>query len=255
MMQQGHNYLLTLSYVGSRYHGSQIQQNANTVQSVFQQALQTVLGYLPAIKCCSRTDSGVHAKAFCISFVTDFSQNCDKLVLALNANLPRDVRVLHAREVPLDFHARYSARGKRYEYHICNSRVMDPFLLERAHQFSPHLDEEALSRVAQLFLGTHDFSAFCSGRSDVEDKCRTVTEASVRREGDMVIFSFAADGFLYNMVRIMTGALLQVARGKLTAEDITAYLNGRPRDNRLITAPACGLYLMEVFYDFEHGTL
>ena len=252
MEQNTFNYLVQLSFVGTAYHGSQIQNNAVTVQSEFQAALQRVLGYLPAIKCCSRTDSGVHAKQFFISFYAAAPLNGEKLVMALNANLPRDIRVHAVKEVPAEFHARYSAAGKRYEYHIVNSRVMDPFLLERAYQFSPHLDEKELAQIAKVFLGRHDFSAFCSGRSDVEDKVRTVTEASVTRDGDTVVFSFAADGFLYNMVRIMTGALLQCARGKLTAEDLEAYLNGRPRDNLLITAPACGLYLTEVFYDFEH---
>ncbi|MBR5501469.1 MAG: tRNA pseudouridine(38-40) synthase TruA [Oscillospiraceae bacterium] len=252
MEHNTYNYLVQLSFVGTAYHGSQIQNNAVTVQSEFQAALQKVLGYLPAIKCCSRTDSGVHAKQFFISFNAEQPLGGEKLVMALNANLPRDIRVHEVRDVPADFHARYSALGKRYEYHIVNSRVMDPFMLERAYQFSPHLDEKMLGEIAAVFLGKHDFSAFCSGRSAVEDKVRAVTEAKVVRTGDRVVFSFAADGFLYNMVRIMTGALLQCARGKLTAEDLKAYLNGRPRDNLLITAPACGLYLTEVFYDFEH---
>lgn len=242
------NYLADLSFVGTSYHGSQIQQNAVTVQELFQNALVSVLGTLPDIKCCSRTDTGVHARHFYISFMLDAPCDCRKMTAALNAHLPLDIRVLGVKEVPADFHARYSATGKRYEYLVWNGEVMDPFLIDRALHFSFPIDENLLNDTAKVFLGTHDFGSFCSSKSSVDDKTRTVFEASVRRDGDLVRFSFGADGFLYNMVRIMTGSLLQVSRGKLDKNSIVLYLNGKNRDNLLITVPACGLYLTEVIY-------
>ena len=120
-------------YVGTAYHGSQIQNNAVTVQSEFQAALLRVLGYLPAIKCCSRTDSGVHAKQFFISFYAAAPLNCEKLVMALNANLPRDIRVHAVKEVPADFHARYSAIGKHYEYYLLNKTYHTAFSWRNAY--------------------------------------------------------------------------------------------------------------------------
>lgn len=244
----GFNYLADISFVGTEYHGSQIQKNAVTVQGVFQDSLKAVLGYLPDIKCCSRTDTGVHARHFTISFCIDMARECSRLVSALNAHLPFDVRVLSVREVPEDFHARYSSKGKVYEYLVWNSRVMDPFLNGRALQFTVPIDEKTLDDTAKVFLGTHDFSSFCSTGTDVEDKVRNVSLADVKRDGDLVTFRFSADGFLYNMARIMTGSLLQTARGKLDKNDILLYLNGKKRDNLLITVPACGLYLTEVLY-------
>ncbi|MBQ4241047.1 MAG: tRNA pseudouridine(38-40) synthase TruA [Oscillospiraceae bacterium] len=243
-----HNYLADLSFVGTAYHGSQIQKNAVTVQELFQNALEAVLGKLPDIKCCSRTDTGVHARHFYVSFAADDAYDCRKLTAALNAHLPFDIRVLGTREVPADFHARYSAKGKKYEYLVWNGDVMDPFLIDRAYHFTVPIDEKLLDETAKVFLGTHDFSSFCSSKSSVEDKTRTVSEACVIRQGDLIRFSFAADGFLYNMVRIMTGALLQVSRGKLDKSGILLYLNGKTRDSILITVPACGLYLTEVMY-------
>lgn len=235
--------------MGTRYHGSQIQKNANTVQAEFQRALQAVLGRLPDIKCCSRTDAGVHARMFCISFLDGGDLAPGRLQMALNNNLPPDIRATAARFVPTDFHARYSATGKRYRYLVWNHAVMDPFYVERAAQFVPPIDERALHSVAQVFVGRHDFSAFCAKKSDVEDTVRTVSDYSVARSGDLVSFSVTADGFLYNMARAMAGTLLNAARGKLSREDIETRLKTGVRDNLVATAPACGLYLDEVFYE------
>ena len=242
-------YLLTIRFVGTAYHGSQIQSNAVTVQGVFQDALRCVLGSLPDIKMCSRTDSGVHALQFCISFETPNYIREDKLVLALNSYLPADIRALSARRVPQGFHARYWSLGKKYIYRVCNSRIMDPFENGLAAQFIPHIDENKLNEIARAFVGEHDFRAFCSIKTDVESTVRTVSQYSVSRSGDMVEFAVTADGFLYNMARIMAGTLLNCARGKLGAEEIEHSLKTGERTNLLATAPACGLYLAQVFYD------
>lgn len=242
------NCLAEISFVGTGYHGSQIQKNAVTVQSVFQDAMKSVLGYLPDLKFCSRTDTGVHARRFYVSFFLKDESEKGKLQAAMNATLPPDIRINSLITVPDDFHARYSAKGKAYEYVICNSRVMDPFLIDRAYQFTWHIDEKSLEDIGTVFLGLHDFSSFCSVKSTVGDKKRRVTEVKVTRSGDIVTIRISADGFLYNMARIIVGALLQTVKGKLSREDLESYLNGKERDNLLITVPACGLYLTEVFY-------
>ena len=242
------NNLICLSFLGTAYHGTQIQRNALTVQEVFQDALKDVLGTLPDIKCCSRLDSGVHAKKFYISFFTERSYAPDILMRALNSRLPDDIRAISSAPAAPDFHARYSSLGKRYEYLIWNDRVMDPFMNGRAHRYSPPIDAEQLNGTAEVFLGTHDFSSFCSVKSSVEDKIRTVRHCEAVRDGKLVRLCFEADGFLYNMARIMAGALLQTVSGKLDRDRIGEYLAGRPRDNLLITLPACGLYLTEVLY-------
>ncbi len=243
------NLLLTISYDGSRYHGWQVQENALTVQEVFQKALRTVTGLSEDIKACSRTDTGVHAREFCVSLQTESAVAPERLAAALNHYLPEDVAVRGCKEVPPDFHARYSCKGKEYAYEIWNHPVRDPFLVNRALHYWYPIDEKLLNRAAGEYLGRHDFTSFCTlDRRERGDLVRTVTRAQVERRGDLVVFTVAADGFLYNMVRIMVGTLLRVQQGKLTPEDIPGILEKRDRAAAGPTAPACGLYLNRVFY-------
>ncbi len=244
------NLLLTLSYDGSAYHGWQVQENARTVQEVFQQALFAATGRREDLKACSRTDTGVHARSFCVSLLTESPFPPERLTAALNHYLPPDIAVKSCREVPLSFHARYSCRGKEYVYRIWNHPVRDPFLVGRALHYWYPIDAALLDRAAGFFVGTHDFTSFCTlDRRDPGDLTRTVTHARVARQGDLVEFTVAADGFLYNMVRIMVGTLLRVQQGKLTPQDIPGILAARDRARAGPTAPACGLYLNQVFYD------
>lgn len=244
------NLLLTISYDGAAYHGWQIQKNAVTVQQVFQEAAARVLGECPDLKGCSRTDTGVHARMFCISLKTEHGIPCGRLVDALNHFLPPDIAVLSCREVPENFHARYSCRGKEYEYWIWNSRVRNPFLRARAYHYYYPLDLEAMNKAAALFLGSHDFSAFCTADSrDRENMVRTITESHWRREGDRVLYTVSADGFLYNMVRILVGTMLYVSQGKLQPEQIPELFSSGDRAGAGPTAPPQGLYLNRVFYE------
>ena len=207
------NLLLKIQYDGSAYHGWQVQENARSVQGVFQEALKQVLHTQPDIKACSRTDTGVHAREFCLSM-------------------------------------KYSCCGKRYVYEIWNNPIRSPFLHGRALHYYHHIDENKLNEAAQHFMGAHDFTSFCTlDNRDMGDFTRTVTESSVTREGDMVRFTVAADGFLYNMVRIMTGTLLAVQQGRFVPEDIPKIIEGKNRKLAGPTAPACGLYLEKVFYE------
>lgn len=242
------NLLLTLAFDGSAFHGSAVQKNAPTVQGALQQALRQIFGEAPALKCASRTDAGVHARTFCVSFRTGSAIPCERLVEALNAYLPEAAAVRSCREVEADFHARYSCKGKRYCYRILNSRIRDPFLLSTTFRVPYPLDWERMDRAAKAFLGTHDFSAFCSAGGSVEDHRRTVFAAAVRKAGELIAFETAGDGFLYNMVRIMAGTLIEIGAGKRPEEDILRALEAGDRRLAGFTAPACGLRLEEVYY-------
>ena len=243
------NLLLTLRYRGTNYHGFQVQQNGVTVCQVFQDAQEKVFGSRLDIKGCSRTDAGVHANAFCLNFRTENQIPCEKVPIALNIHLPGDVAVTDCREVPLDFHARYDCCGKEYCYLLHNSRIKDPFLENLAWLYPYPVDAQELEQAAQLLLGTHDFSAFCSAGSTVEDPVRTLYSFQVRREGDLIRFIVRGDGFLYNMVRILVGTLLEISARRRTPESLLQALESGQRSQAGRTAPACGLYLNRVFYN------
>ncbi len=244
------NLLFTLRFDGSVFHGWQIQHNAITVQQVFQEAVAKIIGKCPDIKGCSRTDSGVHANMFCISMRVHHPIPCERFLAAVNSHLPEEVVVTNVREVPLDFHARYSALGKRYIYKVHNSQIRDPFLRGRALHYRRPINADMLNVSSKAFIGAHDFTSFCTlDKREVGDFVRTVTEFSVWREGDMVYFSVSADGFLYNMVRIMVGTLLYINEGGTSPDSIPHILSALNRCEAGPTAPACGLYLDEVFYD------
>lgn len=249
------NILLSLAYDGRAYHGWQIQHNADTVQARLQDAMTQVLGSAPPIKGCSRTDSGVHARMFCVSFATDAKIPCERLIPALNVKLPRDIAVTACREVPEGFHARYDCRGKRYSYEIWNDPVKNPFLDRLATRWQYPLDTEAMKRNGMPLLGTHDFSALCAAGSSIDprdpdaDTVRTITEFDVRRQGSMVYITVAADGFLYNMVRIIAGTLLDMEAGRIAPDSMADIIASRDRGRAGHTAPPDGLYLDEVFYN------
>lgn len=244
------NLLLTIAYNGAGYHGWQVQENAHSVQAAFQEALHTVLAQPVDIKACSRTDTGVHARQFCISCKTASQIPVQRMPLALNRHLPPDIGVLDCREVPMDFHARYSCKGKEYQYEIWNTRLRDPFLSGRVLHYWQRLEEDLLDRAARQFIGTYDFTSFCTLDSrEMGDMCRTVFDAGVTRSGNRVVFTVSANGFLYNMVRIMVGTLLRVQQGKYRVEDIAEIIAAKSRKRAGPTAPACGLYLNRVFYE------
>lgn len=243
------NLLVTICFDGANYHGWQVQKNAVSVQEVFQQALHRILGTQTNVKGCSRTDSFVHARRFCISFHTEHEIPCERLAGALNHFLPREIAVLSCREVPAEFHARYSCLGKEYEYLIWNERVRNPFLNGRALHYWYPMDLERLNRAASRLLGSHDFTSFCAvDARERGDMTRTVTEAYWKRDGGAVSFFVSADGFLYHMVRILVGTMLRVAEGKLEPEDVGRILEARSRKAAGPTAPPQGLYLNRVFY-------
>lgn len=244
------NLLVTIRYDGRGYHGWQIQDNADSVQERFQEALFRVIGSRPDIKGCSRTDAGVHANMYCVSFHTDHTIPADRLPFAMNRFLPESIAAIGAREVADDFHARYSCRGKEYIYKILNTPFRDPFLSGYALHYWHSLDETVMNEAARHFMGRHDFTSFCTvdPHRQKGDFHRTITDISVARQGDLVTLTVAADGFLYNMVRIITGTLLYVAQGKLGANEIPDIIKALDRTKAGPTAPPEGLYLNRVFY-------
>ena len=241
--------LLTLRYRGTAYHGWQVQPNGVTVQETLQNAIEAVTGVRSGVIGCSRTDAGVHAEKFCCTFDTESPLRGERLALALNANLPFDMAVSEAKEVAADFHPRYDAKGKRYVYRIWNGRQRNPFYEENAVHIATPLDDKTMDAVAKGFLGTHDFAPFCAAGSSVEDTVRTVSRCDVERFGDLVTVTVEADGFLYNMVRIMVGTLLDIAGERLPKNAIEMSFEQQTRSVAGTTAPAKGLTLTDVFYD------
>ena len=251
-----------LSFVGTAYCGYQVQKVGVTVQQKLNEAAQAVFGTPCDIIGCSRTDSGVHANMFCITVSnkgTDFlvtSIPIERIPLALNAHLPRDIAVWDAAWVSSAFHPRYDVTYKEYQYLIWNSPIRDPFREGFVHSYPRALTESALERMnlaCKAFCGEHDFAAFMAQGSKVTSTVRCVSNAYVKKEGCLVTFTVSANGFLYNMVRIMAGTLLAVAEGKIAPEEIPGILESRDRALAGSTLPACGLYLNRVIYQSEPG--
>lgn len=244
------NILAVISFDGKDFHGWQIQKNALTIQEVFQNALFKILNEPVDIKGCSRTDSGVHANMYCINIKTNRNIPCDRLKMALNKFLPKQIAVLKCLDVPADFHARYSCTGKEYIYKIHNSKIRDPFMHGYVFEYRYKIDEKLLNQVAKQFEGTHDFTSFCTlDKREKNNMVRTIKHCSLSKKKDIIIFKVQADGFLYNMVRIMVGTLLRVSQGKIKADEIKDIIKAKDRSKAGPTAVANGLYLNKVFYN------
>ena len=234
--------LLRISFLGTEYCGYQVQPNGVSVQQRLNEAAKDLFGYDCDIVGCSRTDSGVHANEFYVtvskkgeSFI-ETSIPAEKVAQAMSVRLPDDISVLSSYEVEDSFHPRYDVVYKEYLYQIWNGRARNPFLNDRSWHCPKPIDDEGLlrmQRVANAFVGKKDFASFMAADSKIKDSVRTVTDASVVREGDLIIFKVSADGFLYNMVRIFTGTLVDVAYGRINPDDIDEIIDakGRPRDD------------------------
>ena len=241
--------LLTLRFLGTNYHGWQVQENAKSIMEEVQDAVEALFGTRDPVTGCSRTDTGVHAEMFCCTLRTENPISCYRLIAGMNAKLPEDIAVSDCIEVPDDFHPRYDATAKQYRYRIWNGKARNPFWEGRAHYVHPPLDVERMNENAKDFLGTHDFTSFTNSKEVINENVRTVRRAEVFREGECIVFLVEADGFLYNMVRIMAGTLLAMETGQRESGTIPAILDARDRSAAGKTAPACGLYLHRVFYE------
>ena len=242
------NLLLTLRYDGTLFHGWQIQPDSVTVQQELCNAFKRISGNDENIIGCSRTDAGVHANMFCCNVRTECTVSADKFPNALNFYLPPEISVYDCKEVDYDFHARYDCKGKEYVYLIYNGRYRNPFYEYKSLFYPYEIDVDMLNNEAKSFIGTYDFSAFCSAGSEVVDKVREIYDCSVSRNGDLVEIHVSGNGFLYNMVRIIVGTLLDIQRGKIKKGSIEEIINSRDRNNAGVTVDGCGLYLNKVFY-------
>ncbi len=242
------NLLLTLRYNGTAFHGWQIQPNAVTVQQELCNAFKNISGKEENIIGCSRTDAGVHANMFCCNVRTECNVSSEKIPNALNFYLPPEISVYGCEEVDYDFHARYDCKGKEYVYLIYNGKYRNPFYENKAMFYPYELDAELLDREAKNFIGTHDFSAFCSVGTAVQDKVREIYDCKVTRNDDVVEIRVSGNGFLYNMVRIIVGTLLNIQKGKIEKGSIPHIIESCDREKAGVTAEAHGLYLNKVFY-------
>lgn len=241
-------YLMKIKFDGTVYHGWQVQNNAKTVQEQVQDALESFMKYRPNVTGCSRTDSGVHAKEYCFHFDCDLKISEQGFVKAINTKLPQDIAAFSCKEVSDDFHSRYSVKSKKYEYYFYDGEVRDPFYSKFSWFVKNKLDEKQLDKAAKQYIGKYDFSGFCSSGSSVEDTVRTVFDAGVKRCSDTVVFYVEADGFLYNMVRIMAGTLYYVSLGKINEDEIEDIILSKNRNRAGVTAPPQGLFLSKVNY-------
>ena len=243
------NYLLELSYSGVKYSGFQIQKNARTVAGELTRAAGLLFGCPCKVNGCSRTDAGVHANQFYASVQLSDEGNRvpeDRIPAAINCLLPYDIAVKSAAIVEDGYNPRFEAVCKEYKYIIYNSLYKNPFYHKLKLPYGRPLDADMLNGQARDFIGTHDFSAFMASGSDVVTTVRNVYTSSVTREGDDVIFTVSADGFLYNMVRIMTGTLLYIAEGKIEPGSIPSIIESKNRAKAGITVSPDGLYLNKV---------
>ncbi len=245
------NIALKLMYNGTAYHGWQMQKNAVSVAETLKRALTMVCGDAVKLTGCGRTDAGVHAEHYIANFYTHSRIPIDRLPFAVNTHTPEDIVVKEAYDVPEDFNAIGSCLKKEYTYRIYNSRIKNPFYVNRAYFYPKHLDETVMDRAARAFEGTHDFRAVRSVGTETRTTVRTIHYCYVNRTGELLELKVCADGFLYNMVRAITGTVLYAAEGKLTPEDIPRILDAGDRTLAGPTVPPGGLYLTRLWYEDE----
>jgi tRNA pseudouridine38-40 synthase len=243
------NIKLIVSYDGTDFSGWQRQRDRRTVQEEIEAAIARLTGAVHHVNASGRTDAGVHALGQVANFRTESAHPPEVFRRALNAFLPRDVRVLEASEVPLEFHATISAKKKMYRYVVDNGSISDPFRLRYAYALqAPRLDESAMKRSAQALLGTHDFRSFETHWPNRTTSVRTIMNANVYRSGDLISIEVEADGFLYNMVRSIAGTLINVGKGLWSEDRVAEVVAALDRRAAGPTAPPQGLYLVRVDY-------
>ncbi len=242
-------YKMTLSYDGTNYHGWQRQHNGITIQEVLENCLSNTFNCPITVTGCSRTDAGVHAKIYVCNFSGKTTIPADKIPFVLNTILPSDIRVYTCETVDNEFNARFKTISKSYEYKIVNRCFSDPLLRHFSWHYPIKLDIEKMKEAASIIQGKRDFAAFCAAGGSAKTTVRNLTELTVTEENDIITIRASADGFLYNMVRIIVGTLVYVGNGKLSVDDISQLLKKRDRRLMGVTAPPQGLSLVEVNYE------
>ena len=248
------NLLFKIAFEGSTFHGWQQQENAVTVQGELKSAFYRLTGEDVNIVGCSRTDAGVHANEYFFNVKTDATIPVESFPVALaSSKLPGEISVISCKEVSNDFNARFDSIKKEYIYVFENTRIQSPFNYKRALNYKYPMNVEDMNDAAKAFIGEYDFSAFCAAGAQVVSKVRKIYDASVERQGDLVVFRVCGNGFLYNMVRIMAGTLLYVSMGKIKKNEISDIIKSQDRTRAGITAPPDGLYLNKVYFSGEEN--
>lgn len=242
-------YLILIEYRGSRYGGWQRQLNALTVQEVLEEKISIFLKEKISLTASGRTDAGVHALGQAAHFDTESAFESDRFLKSVNSMLPDDIAVLSIREVPADFHARYTAKRKTYEYKLYVSPFIKPLKNGFAARVSPPVNVELMRYVADFLIGEHDFTAFSSAGGSAKSGVRTIYSLDIEENGEDIIIRVDGNGFLYNMVRIIVGTLVEVGKGKIPPENVIHMLETGNRALGGKTYPAEGLYLKSVYYD------
>lgn len=244
------NFKITVAYDGRNFVGWQRQETGLSVQGVLEEALSRVCDHPVSVHGSGRTDAGVHALGQAAGFVTDSARTPEQIIRGGNCLLPPEVAILTAEEKPADFHARFSALGKRYDYELLTGPVRHPLYYKRAWWVGPDLDWEAVAEALPAFIGERDFAAFQSAGSEVSSTVRTIHGAALSRSGPLTRrLTFVGSGFLRHMVRAMVGLLAETGKGRLPAASIPEIIASGDRRRAGPTAPADGLYLFGVFYD------
>jgi tRNA pseudouridine38-40 synthase len=242
------NIKVVLEYDGSGFAGWQQQAHGRTVEAELKRALREITGQELKVYAAGRTDAGAHAEGQVVSFQTDGRITPRRMVAALNAKLPDDVAVLSAEEVPDTFHARYSARWRRYRYRYLDRPSRPALERGRCWQVRGTLDVDAMTKAAKALVGKHDWTSYCSASEPPDARVREMRSARVFRHGDMVELELVAEGFLRGLARSIAGALAEVGRGRRPPEWVGEVLEARDRRQAARTAPAGGLTLVEVIY-------
>lgn len=242
------NIKILIEYDGKQYYGWQKQPNKTTIQSEIEKAIFKVTGEEVKVNSSGRTDTGVCAYGQVANFKIKSDINIEKIPLALNAHLKKSIIIKEAQEVDDSFHARYCCKGKKYMYVINNSKYGSAINREREFHVSQKLDIDSMKKAIKFFEGTHDFKGFKSSGTCSKDTIRTIYEANLKYLDEKIYITLKGNGFMYNMVRIIAGTLLDVGLGKIKAEDIPNIIEEKQRKKAGKTLPAQGLYLMEVYY-------
>lgn len=245
--------MLTVAYDGTAYCGWQVQQNGNTIEGELNRVLSQLLGEDIKVTGGSRTDSGVHALCNVAVFDTEARMPAEKFSYALNQRLPEDIRVQKSRQTPPDFHPRRCLSKKTYEYRIYNAEFPMPVKRLYAHFTYVPLDEKRMQEAAAFLVGEHDFKSFCSAGTAVESTVRTIYDLQVGREGEEIVIRVTGNGFLYNMVRIIAGTLIEAGRGNIEPAEVKCILEKKDRAYAGPTAPANGLTLCR--YEICDGSI
>lgn len=242
------NIKLTIEYDGSNYFGWQVQPEFSSIQEEIERAIKKLTKEDIDLIGAGRTDRGVHARGQVANFMTNSSIPPEKFSYAINKYLPQDISIVKSEEVDINFHSRYDAVGKEYRYLIYNNYTRSSLLRNYTYHVPYKLDLKKMDIAKDFFLGTHDFSAFMSTGSSVEDTVRTVYAVSLFLRDNIICFKVQGNGFLYNMVRIMVGTLIDIGSGKIEPESISSILESKDRKRAGHTAKPQGLYLEKVYY-------